>query len=433
MISMYDIINKTKNGISLSSKEISYLVNGYVNDTIPDYQVSAWLMAVCLNGLSKEETFYLTDYMKNSGEVFSWDCVEGITADKHSTGGVGDKTTLIVAPIVASCGVKMPKMSGRGLGHTGGTIDKLESIPNFNVNLSHDDFIKCVNSIGCAIVSQSGNLTLADKKLYALRDVTATVDSIPLICSSIMSKKLAMNTDCIILDVKMGSGAFMKDVSSATKLADLMVSIGKQSNKKCSALITNMDAPLGYNVGNSLEVIEAIETLKGNVKGDLLNLCVELSSEIISTSLCIDYNVSKEKVLEVISNGKALELLSKMIEYQRGNPHIIENYSLFDNPKYSYEVKSKVSGYIHTVDSQEVGIVSLGLGAGRHTKSDSIDYSAGIVFKHQVGDSISIGDTVAILYSSKITDFSQAEDRLLKAITIDTERPSKKEVVIKKV
>ncbi|MGN1412312.1 MAG: thymidine phosphorylase [Oscillospiraceae bacterium] len=433
MPNMYDIINKTKHKKKLSKEEISYLIGGYVNDTIPDYQISAWLMAVCLNGLSKDETFYLTDCMKKSGDILSWDCVEGITADKHSTGGVGDKTTLIVAPIVASCGVKIPKMSGRGLGHTGGTIDKLESIPNFNVNLSHDDFIKCVNSVGCAIVSQSGNLTPADKKLYALRDVTATVDSIPLICSSIMSKKLAMNTDIIMLDVKCGSGAFMKDIPNAIELATSMVDIGKQSKKECKALITNMDIPLGCNVGNSLEVIEAIETLKGNIKGDLLTLCIELSATIVSTALKLDYNTTKSKVLDVVSNGKALETLSKMVEYQGGNPNIIEDYSLFDTPKYTYEVKSKINGYIHNIDSEEVGIVSLNLGAGRHTKSDSIDYSAGIEFKHQIGEYISMGDTIAILNSSKISDFSQAEDRILKAIKIDVQKPIKKEVIIQKI
>lgn len=432
-MNMYDIINKTKLKQELSKEEISYLIDGYVNDTIPDYQVSAWLMAVCLNGLSKNETFQLTNCMKNSGEVLSWDCVEGITADKHSTGGVGDKTTLIIAPIVASCGVKMPKMSGRGLGHTGGTIDKLESIPNFNVNLTHNKFIDCVNTVGCAIVSQSGNLTPADKKLYALRDVTATVDSIPLICSSIMSKKLAMNTDIILLDVKCGSGAFMKDVSNALELANLMVDMGKKSDKNCKALITDMNIPLGYNVGNSLEVIEAIETLKGNTKGNLLSLCVDISTEIVSLALNLDYTIAKDKVLKSISSGKALDTLSKMIEYQGGNANVVDDYSLFDIPKYSCEVKSKVNGYIHLIDSQEVGIVSLNLGAGRHTKLDSIDYSAGIVFNRQVGDAVSIGDTIATLYSSKVSDFSQAEDRLLKAITFDSLQPSKKDVLIEKV
>ncbi|MCD7801225.1 MAG: thymidine phosphorylase [Ruminococcus sp.] len=430
MLSMYNIIDKTKHTERLSIQEVSYLVKGYVDGTIPDYQMSAWLMAVCLNGLSKEETFYLTDCMKRSGEVLSWESVEGITADKHSTGGVGDKTTLIVAPIVASCGVKMPKMSGRGLGHTGGTIDKLESIPNFNVELSHTDFIKTINEVGCAIVSQSGNLTPADKKIYALRDVTATVDSIPLISSSIMSKKLALNSDCIVLDVKCGSGAFMKDIADATTLANLMVDIGKFYNKRCTALITDMNAPLGYNVGNSLEVIEAIETLKGNTRGNLLDLCVELSTEIVSTALNTDYVTVKDKVLDAISSGKALETFSKMIEYQGGNAKIVDDYSIFDVPRYSYEVKSKVSGYIQSIDSQEVGIASLNLGAGRHTKSDSIDYSAGIVFNHQLGDSISIGDTIATLYSSKVTDPSQVEDSLLKAITINAQKPIIKDIVI---
>lgn len=430
---MYDIINKTKYKKELSKEEISYLIDGYVNGTIPDYQVSAWLMAVCLNGLSKEETFYLTDCMKDSGDILSWDCVEGITADKHSTGGVGDKTTLIVTPIVASCGVKMPKMSGRGLGHTGGTIDKLESIPNFNVNLSHGDFIECVNSVGCAIVSQGGNLTPADKKLYALRDVTATVDSIPLICSSIMSKKLAMNTDCIVLDVKCGSGAFMKDISRATELAELMVDIGRQSNKKCSALITDMDIPLGNNVGNSLEVVEAIEVLKGYTKGNLFRLCVDLSSEILSKCLGYDDYLARLKVLKSISSGDALDTFTKMVERQGGNPNIVEDYSLLGKPKYSYEVRSKVSGYVQHVDSQEVGMVSSELGAGRHTKSDNIDYSAGIVFKHRVGDRVSVGDTIATLYSSKVTDFSLCSERLLEAFTVGDVKLPQMAITITKV
>jgi len=433
MLSAYDIINKTKNRVELSKEEISYFIDGFTNGTIPDYQVSAWLMAVCLNGLSKEETFNLTDCMKNSGEVLSWERVEGITADKHSTGGVGDKTTLIIAPIVASCGVKMPKMSGRGLGHTGGTIDKLESIPNFNVNLSYDDFIDVINKVGCAVISQSGNLVPADKKLYALRDVTATVDSIPLICSSIMSKKLAVNTDCIMLDVKCGSGAFMKTQKDASYLAKLMVDVAKLSNKKCKALITNMDIPLGYNVGNSLEVIEAIEVLKGNAKGELLDLCVELSIEILSICRNLDYNTTKKMVQDSISSGRALQTFTNMIEYQGGNSKVVDDYSLFVQPKYSYEVKSRVSGYIHTIDCEEVGIVSLLLGAGRQLKTDKVDYSAGIKFNYQVGDSISAGDTIATLYSSRVSDFSEVEDRLLKAILIDSKKVSVKSVVIQKI
>ena len=430
---MYDIILKKRSNLPLTDEELRFLISGYVNGDIPDYQVSALLMTIVFNGMNARELGTLTMAMAQSGHMVDLSNIDGITVDKHSTGGVGDKTTLIIAPIVASCGVKMPKMSGRGLGHTGGTIDKLESIPNFNVHLTHNKFIDCVNTVGCAIVSQSGNLTPADKKLYALRDVTATVDSIPLICSSIMSKKLAMNTDIILLDVKCGSGAFMKDVSNALELANLMVDMGKKSDKNCKALITDMNIPLGYNVGNSLEVIEAIETLKGNTKGNLLSLCVDISTEIVSLALNLDYTIAKDKVLKSISSGKALDTLSKMIEYQGGNANVVDDYSLFDIPKYSCEVKSKVNGYIHLIDSQEVGIVSLNLGAGRHTKLDSIDYSAGIVFNRQVGDAVSIGDTIATLYSSKVSDFSQAEDRLLKAITFDSLQPSKKDVLIEKV
>jgi pyrimidine-nucleoside phosphorylase len=416
---MYDIINATKRKEQLTEEALAYLVNGYVKGEIPDYQISAWLMAVCLNGLSEEETYYLTEHMKLSGEILTWESVDGITADKHSTGGVGDKTTLVIAPVVASCGVKMPKMSGRGLGHTGGTIDKLESIPNFNVELSHDRFIECVNSVGCAIVSQSGNLTPADKKLYALRDVTATVDSIPLISSSIMSKKLAMNTDVIVLDVKCGSGAFMKSSDSANHLAQTMVNIGERSNKLCSALVTDMDSPLGYYVGNALEVIEAMEVLKGNAKGRLLNLCVKLSTEVVSKALKLETSVAETRVLKALSSGKALETFTKMVEFQGGDPHIVEDYTRLGKAKYSYEVKAHTSGTIQKVACEEVGLVSLALGAGRRTKSDPVDYSAGVKFAHHLGDYVSVGETIATLYSSTLTDFSATADRLSNAVVLN--------------
>ncbi len=419
MLNMYDIINATKRKEQLTEEALAYLVNGYVKGEIPDYQISAWLMAVCLNGLSEEETYYLTEHMKLSGEVLTWERVDGITADKHSTGGVGDKTTLVIAPVVASCGVKMPKMSGRGLGHTGGTIDKLESIPNFNVELSHDRFIECVNSVGCAIVSQSGNLTPADKKLYALRDVTATVDSIPLISSSIMSKKLAMNTDVIVLDVKCGSGAFMKSSDSANHLAQTMVNIGERSNKLCSALVTDMDSPLGYYVGNALEVIEAMEVLKGNAKGRLLDLCVKLSTEVVSKALKLETSVAETRVLKALSSGKALETFTKMVEFQGGDPHIVEDYTRLGKAKYSYEVKAHTSGTIQKVACEEVGLVSLALGAGRRTKSDPVDYSAGVKFAHHLGDYVSVGETVATLYSSTLTDFSATADRLSNAVVLN--------------
>ena len=280
-MNMHEIINKTRRKQQLSREEIKYLVEGYVSGEIPDYQVSAWLMAVYFNGLSEQETIDLTLAMENSGEIMNLESIGKITADKHSTGGIGDKTTLIIAPMVAVCGVAMPKMSGRGLGFTGGTIDKLESIPGFNVSIPFEKFIENIKKSGFAIVSQSGNLVPADKKLYALRDVTDTVDSMPLICSSVMSKKLAMNTDCILLDVKCGSGAFMKTEKEAEELAKLMVKVGKGAGKKCRAVITDMDMPLGMNIGNSLEVIEAVEVLKGNVKGRLREICVILTANIL--------------------------------------------------------------------------------------------------------------------------------------------------------
>lgn len=432
-MNVYDVINSTKQKVPLTHNQISYLVNGYVDGTIPDYQVSAWLMAVCLNGLSEEETYHLTDIMRLSGETMDWHSVDGTTADKHSTGGIGDTTTLIVAPTVASCGIKMPKMSGRGLGYTGGTIDKLESIPNYDVYLPHSKFIQCVESVGCAIVSQSGNLTPADKKLYALRDVTATVDSIPLISSSIMSKKLAMNTDSIVLDVKCGSGAFMKDLESATRLANCMVAIGKRSNHQCSALVTNMDAPLSTYVGNALEVVGALEVLKGNSHGRLFELSVELSTEVVSQGLQLEYDVAKARVLDALTSGKALETFTKMVQYQGGNPHVVEDYTLMGKARYSYPVKCKVSGYVQAIASESVGMVSLELGAGRHTKSDSIDYSAGIVFHYCVGDWVSAGDTIATLYSSTITDYSQCESRLLSAVTIGSTAPPQRGIVLSRV
>ena len=433
MLSIYDIINKTKHKRPLSNQEIHYIVDGYTNQTIPDYQVSAWLMAVCINGLTEEETFNLTKCMEYSGETLNWDMISRPTADKHSTGGVGDKTTLIVAPIVATCGVAMPKMSGRGLGHTGGTIDKLESIPNFNVNLTHQEYVQCIESVGCAVVSQSGNLTLADKKLYALRDVTATVDSIPLICSSIMSKKLAINSDCIVLDVKCGSGAFMKSLEDAKRLADLMVKVGRLSNKKCKALITNMNVPLGYYVGNALEVIEAIEVLKGNSKGQLYTLSIELASEVLANTLNVELDKARELAINSISSGDALQKFVEMVTFQGGNADVVSDYSIFGTPKYSYVVKANGSGYIHTIDCEEVGRVSLLLGAGRKKKSDSIDYLAGIKFNYHVGDIVSKGDALATLYSNTVTDYSEISNRLLNAISIDSVQPVPCEVVYSRV
>jgi pyrimidine-nucleoside phosphorylase len=359
-------------------------------------------MAIYFKGMTDLETTYLTEAMLKTGDELDLSAIKGVKVDKHSTGGVGDKTSLVVGPIVASLGVKFAKMSGRGLGHTGGTLDKLESIPGFNIQIPNEDFIKQVNKIGMAIVGQSANLALADKKLYSLRDVTGTVDSIPLIASSIMSKKLASGADVISLDVKVGSGAFMKDIESATKLAELMVQIGKNCGRSMTAILTNMDEPLGLAVGNSLEVIEAINTLKGKGPKDFTDLCY-----IFSAHLLIDANLAKtedealEMVKESIKSGKALETFKEFVKAQGGNPAVVDDYSLFEQAKYEINVLATKSGYVSKIDALTVGNASCILGAGREKLTDSVDHAVGIVLAKKVGDKVSNGDVLATIYANK--------------------------------
>lgn len=425
-MNMYDVITKTKRKISLTSDEINYLVGGYVNGEIPDYQVSAWLMAVCLNSLTDRETSDLTVAMRDSGKVFDLSKIDGITVDKHSTGGVGDKTSLIIAPIVASCGGYVPKMSGRGLGHTGGTIDKLESIEGFSTSITFDRFIEIVNSAGFSIISQADEIVPADKKLYALRDLTATVDSIPLICSSIMSKKLATGSHNILLDVKVGKGAFMKNLNEAKDLARLMVSTAKSEGRNCRAILTNMDFPLGRAVGNSLEVIEAVEILKGKDKGVLYQLCIELSANMLE--LCGKGNLDECRALAegAISSGKALDKFATMIEMHGGNRGIIEDYSKLPTSKKQYSVVVKGEGYVSEIDSEEIGICSLLLGAGRRVKGDAIDLSAGIIIEKTIGEKILSGESVATLHTSRDVDFELIAGRVASAFKIsDREVQSK--------
>ena len=324
-----DIINKTKRHISLTKDEISWIVNEYTNGNVPDYQMSAWLMSVCLNSINDEETMALTMSMRDSGEILDLSRINGITVDKHSTGGVGDKTSLIIGPIAAACGAYVPKMSGRGLGHTGGTIDKLESIKGYRTELDFSEFIDIVNKTGFSIISQSKKICPADKKIYELRNATATVDSIPLICASIMSKKLAMNADCILLDVKYGSGAFMKTIESAEKLADIMKKIGTMASKKCCTMVTDMNVPLGRNIGNALEVAEAIEVLNGSRKGRLYDLCMELSAKMLEMAGISSFEQSIIKAEKAVSSGAALEVLRKTIELHGGDCKITENVSKF--------------------------------------------------------------------------------------------------------
>lgn len=400
-MTLYEIITKKKHNAELSAEEINWVVAGFCRGDIPDYQMSALLMAVCFNSLSDRETADLTMAMAHSGDMLRPE-TGGFNADKHSTGGVGDKITLIAAPIAAACGVFVPKMSGRGLGHTGGTIDKLEAVPGLSTALPYEKFIGTVKKAGFAVASQTGTLVPADKKIYALRNATATVDSIPLICSSIMSKKIATGADGIVLDVKVGDGAFMKTEAEAEKLAAAMVRVGQLAGRKCSAVLTDMSKPLGMAVGNSLEVIEAIETLKGNVPENsaLREISLTLAAEMLVTAGKGNSEQCFAIAEKALTSGAALERLRMMIELQGGDPRVIEDYSLFGKARYSCEVFADRSGYLNGIACEETGLTALKLGAGRQTKESDIDPTAGIVFDRSVGDFVSEGERLAVLYSS---------------------------------
>lgn len=420
---MYDLIQKKRDGGELSEKEIRWFIEGYTKGEIPDYQVSALCMAIYFRGMTLEETTALTFAVRDSGERLDFSEIHGLRVDKHSTGGVGDKTSLVVTPIVASLGVKVAKMSGRGLGHTGGTIDKLEAIPGFRTDIPVAEFKDIVNEVGIAIVGQNATLAPADKLLYSLRDVTATVDSLPLIVSSIMGKKLAADDDCIVLDVKTGSGSFMKTLEKSRELAQWMVEIGKRAGKRMRALITDMGTPLGYAIGNSLEVVEAIHTLKGNGPADLTELCVVLAAHILVLAEKGSYEECVEMAKNAILTGAGLETFAKMVRAQGGDPEWIYHPENFPVAKYTHVVKAKESGYIHSVDTEGYGVASLLLGAGRNTKEDVIDPAAGIYLKAKTGDFVQAGDSIAVLYSERETSFAVAESRLLAATHIAKEKP----------
>ena len=398
---IYDIIRKKRDKEELSKEEIEFFVDRYSKGEIPDYQASALLMAIYLNKMNKQETAYLTEAMMNSGEVIDLSKINGIKVDKHSTGGVGDKTSLVLGPMVAACGVKVAKMSGRGLGHTGGTLDKLESIPGLQIQISKDDFIKQVNEIGIAIIGQSATLVPADQKMYALRDVTATVDCIPLIASSIMSKKLASGSDTILLDVKYGEGAFMQTKEEAKRLAQTMIEIGQHLGKDTRAAISNMNQPLGKAIGNSLEVIEAIDTLNGSGPEDLLNLCLEAGSHmLVQAKKCKNEESALKMLKRVIDTGQALDKFKEMVKYQHGNDEYIGNPELFTKAKLIIEVKAKQAGYIQTLEAKTLGIVSMKLGGGRQTKDDVIDHSVGIILNKKVGDQCKVGEVLAYIHAN---------------------------------
>ena len=416
---MYDIIMNKRNGLELSKEEIEYFVKGFTKGDIPDYQVSALLMAIYFNKMNKRETKDLTLAMANSGDELSLDKIEGIKVDKHSTGGVGDKTTILLAPLVASCGIPVAKMSGRGLGHTGGTIDKLESFKGFSVNLPEEKFIENVNKHKIALVAQTGHLAPADKKIYALRDVTATVENMSLIASSIMSKKIASGADSIVLDVKVGEGAFMKTPGDARALAQEMVDIGNSVGRKTIAIISDMNQPLGYAIGNSLEVIEAINTLKGKGPSDLLELTLNLGSYMLilgkkASSFQEGYNM----LLQNIKNKKALEKLKEFVKIQGGDERYIDDTNLFEKASYIIEVKAKNSGIVSKIHAEKVGLIAMELGAGRVTKESKIDLSVGIVLNKKCKDKVNKGETLAYIHANDKEKGEKALEKLINAIEI---------------
>ncbi|MDO5118945.1 MAG: pyrimidine-nucleoside phosphorylase [Coriobacteriales bacterium] len=421
---MYDVIERKRDGYELTDEEIDFFVTGYVNGSIPDYQASALCMAIFFQGMTARETARLTMDMMHSGDVVDLSPIPGIKVDKHSTGGVGDKTTLAVVPIVASCGVPVAKMSGRGLGHTGGTLDKLESIPGLSVDISRDDFFDIVKTCGCAVVGQTGNLVPADKRLYALRDVTATVNSVPLIASSIMSKKLAAGCDAIVLDVKCGSGAFMKTYDDAVKLAQAMVAIGEEVGRTTVALISDMDQPLGAKVGNTLEVIEACQVLRREAPVDITETCIELAANMLTLAGKGTLEACRTLARTQIANGAAFEKLCQMVEAQGGDTSVLYDYMRFDQATHTRQVRAPRSGFVYAMQTERVGTASAALGAGRETIDADIDFSAGIDLARKTGDAVAAGDVLATLFSSSEKRLDEGERILLSAYDIRDERPA---------
>jgi len=416
-----DLIAKKRDGYTLTQEEINYLIQSYTKGMIPDYQMSAFLMATYFQKMNDEEATYLALAMRDSGDVIDLKDIPGIKVDKHSTGGVGDKVTLVLGPLLASLGVKFAKMSGRGLGHTGGTIDKLESIPGYKVELKIEDFINQVNTIGIAVVGQSGDVAPADKKLYALRDVTATVDVIPLIASSIMSKKLASGADAIVLDVKVGHGAFMKTEEEAIKLAELMVSIGRLAGKKMTAILTGMDEPLGHKIGNGLEVYEAIETLQGNGPKDLVDVTVEIGAHLLcDAELETDFNRAKERLIEALNNGKAYQKFLELVKTQGGDVHALENPTSLISKK-TVQVKAEQEGYIVDMNALDIGKAAMRLGAGRETKEDDVLLDVGLDLHKKIGSYVKKGDVLATLYVQD-KGIEEATSLVLKAITLGSKK-----------
>ena len=418
-MNIIDIIDKKKNNEELTKEELAFAFNGYLKNEVKDYQMSSLLMAICINGMSDQEVFDLTDIFIKSGKVLDLSSVEGVKVDKHSTGGVGDKTTLVVAPITAALGIKVPKMSGRGLGITGGTIDKLESIPGFKVELTKEELIKELNEIGMVICSQTDDLVPLDKSIYALRDVSGTVNSVPLIAVSIMSKKIASGADKILIDIKYGDGALLKDERTAKELKDLMIRIGNVYEKEVRCLISDMNVPLGFCVGNALEVAEAVALLEGKIRNNLYDLCVDIASNMVSMGKGISIIDARDEVIEVINSKKALEKFYQFVAYQGG---IIDDMQISEN---KMEIKSTKKGIIKDIDALIVSNVSNALGSGRVSIEDDIDYGVGVFLNKQIGDSVDVGDTLCTLYYNEVKDYFNISD----AFTIEDEEDKKEKVI----
>ncbi|MCF6295702.1 MAG: pyrimidine-nucleoside phosphorylase [Flavobacteriaceae bacterium] len=431
---MVELIIKKRNGLELSKEELKSIIDGFVSGDIPDYQVSAFLMAVFFEGMNSDETANLTDIMMRSGELIDLSEIKGVKVDKHSTGGVGDKTTLVLAPLVAAAGVPVAKMSGRGLGHTGGTLDKMESIKGLSVDMTREEFIDNIKKHNIAVCGQNANLVPADKKLYALRDVTGTVDNISLIASSIMSKKLACGADAIVIDIKVGQGAFMKTVKDAEELAGMIIGIGSKMNRKVIAVITSMSEPLGFAIGNALEVKESIDTLKGNGPQDLTELCLELGSNMLVLGKIAKTKSEAVEILKkLISSGAAFNKFKELVKAQGGDVSVIDNPELLPDTQFSETYKSKNEGYISELNALDIGLASVKLGAGRETKASIIDYGAGIVLKKKIGDYVNKDEVLATLYSNDQLNFQKANEFMDLAYKITKEKPLLKPLILKTI
>jgi pyrimidine-nucleoside phosphorylase len=428
---IYEIISKKRDGYELTTEEIQFFINGYVNEEIPDYQAAALVMAAYIRGLNQRELADLTRIMMHSGDTISLDRIEGKKIDKHSTGGVGDKISFIVSPLVAACGVKVPMLSGRSLGHTGGTLDKLESIPGMNVSLTTGEFKRVLEDVGMVICGQTENVVPADRKLYALRDSTATINSIPLICASIMSKKLALGTNGMVLDVKTGSGAFMSKLADSIALCKTMVTIGEEAGRATIGLITDMDQPLGKMVGNSLEIIESIEALKGNGPEDTMAVTFGLGAAmLVAADLETDYHRALQKLETALKSGEPLEIFKRFITAQGGDANICDDYSLLPQSKHQAALAAEKQGYISKINAFQVGMTAIDIGAGRRKKEDTIDHSAGFVFHKKVADKVKKGDTILSIHTNNPAGIDAAKKRLKKAITLTPEKPGERKTIL---